>query len=164
MTEKVRAQDRSSHESISAKSLLIKSILILGLIYLFILSITLLGDAFKLFGKGFSDAILNATSNPMMGLLIGVLSTAVIQSSSTTTSTIVIMVASGALPFEAAIPMVMGANIGTTITCAIVSLGHFANSDEYRRAFAAASLHDFFNICSVLVLFPLQVSFNIRIC
>ena len=45
--------------------------------------------------------------------------------------------------------MVMGANIGTTITNTLVSIGHIGRSAEFRRAFAAATVHDFFNIIVV---------------
>lgn len=141
--------------------LIIKLSLLIILVYLFILSITLLGDSFKLFGKAFAEKIFHATSNPIIGLMIGVLSTAIIQSSSTTTSIIVGLVASGVLPFRASVPMVMGANIGTSVTNVLVSLGHISRKDEFRRAFGGSMLHDFFNICSVIVLLPLQTSFNL---
>ncbi len=136
------------------------------LVYLFILSITLLGASFKLFGEEFSRAIFQSTSNPIVGLMIGILSTAVIQSSSTTTSIIVGLVASGSatgmgLSFEAAIPMVMGANIGTSVTNTIVALGHISRGDEFKRAFAGSMLHDFFNVCAVIVIMPLQMAFDI---
>ena len=150
-----------SFYSLPRDSVFLKILLIIGLLYLFILSITLLGSSFKLFGKDFVQTIFGATSNPLVGLMIGILATAVLQSSSTTTSIIIGLVGSGVISFENAIPMVMGANIGTTITNTIVSLAHISRGDEYRRAFASSSLHDFFNICSVIVLFPLQVYFNI---
>ncbi len=139
----------------------LKILLLLFLVYLFILSIILLGEAFKLFGAGFARTIFQATSNPIVGLVIGVLATAVIQSSSTTTSIIVGMVASGVLPFDSAVPMVMGANIGTSVTNTLVSLGHISRGDEFKRALAGSMLHDFFNMCSVVVLLPLQIYFNI---
>ena len=143
-----------------------KIVLIFFLLYLFILSITLLGAAFKLFGADFAKAIFNTTSNPLVGLMIGILATAVIQSSSTTTSIIVGLVAAHTatgtgLTFETAIPMVMGANIGTSVTNTIVSLGHISRGDEYKRAFAGAMVHDLFNVCAVIALFPLQVYFNV---
>ena len=47
------------------------------------------------------------------------------------------------------IPIIMGANIGTSITSTIVSLGHIAHLSEYRKAIAAATVHDFFNIFTV---------------
>ena len=151
----------SSFYSLPRDSVFLKILLIFALLYLFILSITLLGSAFKLFGKDFAVAIFGATSNPLVGLMIGILATAIIQSSSTTTSIIVGLVGSGILSFENAIPMVMGANIGTTITNLIVSLAHISRTEEYKRAFTSSVLHDFFNFCSVLILFPLQIYFNI---
>lgn len=140
---------------------IIKFIILLSLVYLFILSIFLLGAAFKLFGKEFAESIFQATANPIVGLMIGILATAVIQSSSTTTSIIVGLVATGTLSFESSIAMVMGANIGTSVTNTIVSLGHISRGDEFKRAFAGAMCHDFFNVCSVIALLPLQVKFNL---
>jgi sodium-dependent phosphate cotransporter len=75
-----------------------------------------------------------------------------------TTSITVGFVASGVLTIENAVPIVMGANVGTTVTCAIVSMGHIGRREEFRRAFAAASVHDFFNLLSVVVLFPLELA------
>lgn len=134
---------------------------IVGLLYLFVLSITLLGCAFKLAGKEAAEAIFHSTSNPFVALVVGLLATAIIQSSSTTTSIIIGLVAGGAISFEGAIPMVMGANIGTTVTNLIVSLAHISRGDEFRRAFAGSVVHDFFNLCSVVVLLPLQTYFNV---
>ncbi|HKK20274.1 MAG TPA: Na/Pi symporter [candidate division Zixibacteria bacterium] len=145
----------------SRRELILKLTALAGLVYLFILSITLLGDAFKLFGKDFAETIFHATSNPVIGLMIGLITTSIIQSSSTTTSIIVGLVASGVLSFESSVPMVMGANIGTSVTNIIVSLGHINRGDEFKRAFCGSLLHDFFNICSVIVLLPLQIYFNI---
>ncbi len=139
----------------------VRLLITLALVYLFILAITLLGEAFKLAGKGVAESIFRATASPVAGLLIGLLTTSIIQSSSTTTSLIVGLVGSGVLPFEAAIPMVMGANIGTTITNIIVSIGHISRADEFRRAFSGSTVHDFFNLCSVAVLFPLQIQFDL---
>ena len=129
-------------------------------LYLFILSITLLGDAFKLFGKDFAETLLNTTSNPIVGLFIGILATSIIQSSSTTTSILVGMVAGGLISIEGAIPIVMGANIGTTITNTLVSLTHITRSREFSRAFSGAIVHDIFNLLSVAVFFPLQYFTN----
>jgi len=54
--------------------------------------------------------------------------------------------------------MIMGANIGTTITNTLVSMAHVAHRPEFRRAVATATLHDFFNICCVVILFPLELA------
>jgi len=163
----------SAHDqdSLSRRMVVLKLLTLFGLLYIFILSITLLGASFKLFGKDFAETIFQATSNPIVGLMIGLLTTSIIQSSSTTTSIIVGLVAASgsmagddgtiALTFEAAVPMVMGANIGTSVTNIIVSLGSISRGDDFKRAFAGSLLHDFFNVCSVIVLLPLQVYFNI---
>ena len=62
------------------------------------------------------------------------------------------------LSVERAIPVVMGANIGTSVTNTIVSLGHAKERNEFRRAFAGATVHDMFNFLSVLVLLPLELA------
>ncbi|MFQ6038387.1 MAG: Na/Pi symporter, partial [Candidatus Aminicenantales bacterium] len=82
-------------------------------------------------------------------------------SSSTTTSITVGFVAGGVLTLQGAIPIIMGANIGTTVTNTIVSIGHVTRRHEFRRAFAGATVHDFFNILAVLVLFPLEITTHV---
>jgi len=127
-------------------------------LYLFVFSLDLMGTSLKLFGKGFSHALIQSTSNPFTGLFIGILATSIIQSSSSTTSIVVGMVAAGALTIDSAIPIIMGANIGTSITNTIAALPQINRSNEFRRAFAAATVHDFFNFLTVIVLFPLQLT------
>ncbi len=131
---------------------------IIFLLYAFIVGIGAMGASFKLFGNDLSEQILTTTSSPFLGLFIGILATSLVQSSSTTTSIIVGMVAAGTISIEGAIPMVMGANVGTTITNILVSMGHMANRTEFKRAFAAATVHDFFNLLTLLILFPLQLA------
>ncbi|MBN2029065.1 Na/Pi symporter [bacterium] len=138
-----------------------KAFLLILSVYLFLLSINLLGHSFKLFGKGFAESMIRMTSNPFAGLLIGVVSTSLIQSSSTTTSIVVGLVAGDALSLYNAIPIIMGANIGTTITNTLVSMGHVSNRIEFQRAFSASIVHDFFNILAVLVLFPIELRFHL---
>ena len=144
----------------SRKSRIVEIIVLIATIYLFFLSIKLLGHSFKLFGKGFAEMLLNTTADPFAGLLIGVVATSLIQSSSTTTSLIVGLVAAGVLNLDGAIPMIMGANIGTTITNTLVSLAHVSRRIEFRRAFSAGIVHDLFNVCAVIVLFPIELLFH----
>jgi solute carrier family 34 (sodium-dependent phosphate cotransporter) len=120
-----------------------------------------MGASFKLFGKGLAEELLHTVSHPLAGLFITMAATALIQSSSTTTTIIVTLVAAGQLSLPMAIPMIMGANIGTTVTNIIVSLGHITRKVEFRRAFTAATMHDFFNILAVIVLFPIEMQFHI---
>ena len=115
----------------------------------------------KELGDDFAKTVLSTTSNSFVALFIGIISTAIFQSSSTTTSLIVGMVGGGALTLSGAIPMIMGANIGTTITNMLVSIGHINRNNEFRRAFAAATVHDFFNVIAVIILFPLEMVFGI---
>ncbi len=139
---------------------IIKIITIIVSVYLFLLSIKLLGHSFKLFGRDFAETMLTMTSNPFAGLIIGILATSVIQSSSTTTSIVVGMVAGGAISLGNAVPIVMGANIGTTITNTIVSMGHATRRVEFKRAFGAGVVHDIFNVLAVIVLFPIEFFFH----
>lgn len=140
---------------------LLKILLLIISLYLFILSIQLMCTSFKLMGKGFAETLIETTSHPIVGLLIGILTTSIIQSSSTTTSITVGFVAGGVITLQGAIPIIMGANIGTTITNTIVSIGHVTRRHEFQRAFAAATVHDFFNILAVIVLFPLEMTFHV---
>ena len=140
---------------------LLKIVLVLILLYIFLLGIKFTGTSFKLFGKDFAEQLLNLYSNPFCGLFTGILVTSIIQSSSTTTSLIVGLAGSGVLPVQAAIPMLMGANMGTTITNSLVSLTFVTRKEDFRRAFAAATVHDFFNILTIIILFPLEISFHI---
>jgi len=132
----------------------------------FFLSIQLLG-AFREFGSGYGeDLILQLADNPIIGLLIGILITSIAQSSSATTSLVVGLVAAGTLgsdPAEAlvrAVPIIMGANVGTTITNTLVSTAHIGVRSEYERAFSAAVVHDMFNIIAIFIFLPLQILTN----
>lgn len=146
----------AEEKSRSLQQNLLYFVLFLIFLYLFLVSIQLMGSAFKYFGRGFAETLLTTTSNPVNGLFIGLLSTALVQSSSTTTSIVVGLVAGGGIQMHSAIPIVMGANMGTTVTNTIVSLGHISRRDEFRKAFSASVVHDVFNVLAVLVLFPLQ--------
>ena len=64
------------------------------------------------------------------------------------------------VPVRQAIPIVMGANIGTSVTNTIVALGQAKERNEFRRAFGGATVHDMFNWLSVFILFPIEVIFH----
>ncbi|MGY8649280.1 MAG: Na/Pi symporter [Verrucomicrobiia bacterium] len=130
-------------------------------LYLFLIGIGGMGAAFKGEFKETAAKLLEATKSPIVGLFIGILATTIVQSSSSTTSLIVGLVAAGAVDVGGAIFMMMGANVGTTVTAKIVSLGHITRRAEFRRAFAASSVHDTFNFITVAVLLPLEYSFHI---
>ncbi|SIN91880.1 Na/Pi symporter [Halodesulfovibrio marinisediminis] len=127
-----------------------------ALVYCMLLAVGMIGAGFKTATAGQAKSLFAFASNPFLGLIIGTVCTALIQSSSTVTSIIVGLVAGG-LPVSLAIPMVMGANIGTTITNTIVSAGHMRCSTEFKRAFSAATVHDFFNLMAVAIFLPLEM-------
>ncbi|MCK4519786.1 MAG: Na/Pi symporter [Candidatus Omnitrophica bacterium] len=139
----------------------LKIILVLTAVYFFLVSIGLMGAAFKGFGKGFAENLIKTTSNPFVGLFIGILATSLVQSSSTTTSIVVGIVGSGALGMTNAIPIIMGANIGTTVTNTLVSMGHIGRREEFKRAITGGTVHDFFNIMCVCIMFPLELTFGV---
>jgi solute carrier family 34 (sodium-dependent phosphate cotransporter) len=142
------------------QSFLLRLVVVLGLLYLFLVGLDTLGLGMRLFGRGFAEALLARTANPFVGLFIGVLATSLVQSSSTTTSITVGMVAAGALTIEGAIPVIMGANIGTSVTNTLVALAHVSRREEFRRAFSGATIHDFFNWLTVAAVLPLELLFG----
>ena len=132
----------------------------LFLLYLFFTSIELMSSAFKMAGEGFAEQLINTVSDPVAGLILGFVATGIIQSSSTTTTIVVGLVASGALSIELAVPLIMGANIGTTTTNTLVSMGHVTRPVEFQRAFAASTVHDFFNVLAAITILPIEIVFH----
>ncbi|WP_318451603.1 Na/Pi symporter [Photobacterium leiognathi] len=130
------------------------------MLYLLLVAVSMVSSGFKWSVGEQAKTLFEFASHPVAGLMIGLIATALIQSSSTVTSIIVGLVAGG-LPVETAIPMVMGANIGTTLTNTLVSLGHARCKDEFRRAFASATVHDFFNLLAVAIFLPLEMMFGL---
>jgi len=123
--------------------------------YFFVVSLTFLSTSFRLLGGKniaslFTDNDLLA--NPIVGVMIGILVTVLVQSSATSTSIIVSLVSSGAADVRTAVPMIFGSNIGTSVTNTIVSMTQAADKERFRRAFAAATVHDMFNWLTVVTL------------
>jgi len=129
----------------------------LSALYIFLVGLGLLGDSFKCLGGRGAGNMFTAVDNPVAGLMVGVLATVLVQSSSTSTSIVVGLVGADAIPVRNAIPIIMGANIGTSITNTIVSLGQIGNRIELQRAFSGATVHDMFNFLSVAVLLPIEI-------
>lgn len=150
MYEEICMVEKKSH------NIFLNLLFFLSCLYVFFVSIELMSGAFKLFGKDFAKSLMVTTANPVVGLFIGVVATSLVQSSSSVTSILVGMVAGGTLSIGNAIPMVMGANIGTTVTNTIVSMGHIGRQNEFERALAGATVHDFFNLLCVAIFLPLE--------
>ena len=126
-------------------------------LYFFLLGLNLLGTAAKVIGGCTAGALFGDDTNPVAGVMVGILCTVLMQSSSSTTSIIVSLVGAGQVSVRSGIFMVMGANIGTSVTNTIVAMGHLGDGDELERAFAGATVHDMFNFLSVSVLFPIEL-------
>lgn len=142
----------------SGASAFFRPFLALLLLFLFLVGVQALSTGIKGLGSGVIDGLLATVQNPFMGLVTGILTTTLVQSSSVTTSLVVGLTASGVLPIQYAIPIVMGANIGTTVTNTVAALAQVGRRTEFRRAFAAATCHDFFNYLTVLALLPLELA------
>ncbi|HUX02833.1 MAG: Na/Pi symporter [Phycisphaerae bacterium] len=153
---------------------LLRVFLVLVFLYLFLGGMAMMGEGLKTLGKN-PDYDKHATEgpqsleyrpvvykvfkyaeNPLVGLFVGVLMTSIFQSSSFTTSFTVGLVVTTPLTLPQAIFIIMGANIGTSVTNAGVSFTHIRRREEFERAYGAAIVHDFFNTLSVLLLFPLE--------
>lgn len=146
--------------NISRFKIALVSVLLAVVIFIFLVSLSLISINAKGLGTDIIYQINSATSNPFIGLFIGLLATAILQSSSTTTSIIVALVASGTVSLTNAIPIVLGANVGTTITSFIVALSHITKRSEFRKATTTAASHSFFNIFTVIIILPIQYYTN----
>ena len=158
MSSKMVEPEGTAQSDLTAN--LLRAAAVVALLFVFLMGVRGLGDGFTLLGKDLLDSFFKATSNPFVGLMVGLLATTLMQSSSVTTSMIVALVAApeNPLPVMNAVPMIMGANIGTTVTNTIVALAHIGRPEEFRRAFAVATCHDFFNFIAVIVLLPLEIA------
>lgn len=143
------------------RSSLLSWIGIAALVYLLMVGVGVIGVGFDWISGGPKGAekLFAFATNPIVGVILGTLATALVQSSSTVTSVIVALVAGG-MPVEIAVPMVMGANMGTTITNTIVSLGNIRESKAFHRSFSAATVHDFFNLYAILIFLPIEIVFH----
>jgi len=126
-------------------------------LYFFLFSLELLGNSAKVLGGCSAGGLLSDKQNPVAALVIGELATALVQSSSTTTSIVVTLVGAGTVDVKNGIYLIMGANIGTSVTNTIIAMGQMGEGDQLERAFAGATVHDLFNLLSVAVLFPLEL-------
>lgn len=128
------------------------------MLYAFLAAIDVLGTGLAGLGEDFVGQLFRGIDNPLVGLFVGMLATVLVQSSSVTTSTIVSLVGVGVIGVPEAVPLIMGANIGTTVTSTLASLGSMRRPEEFRRAFTGATMHDVFNIVTVAVMLPLEVA------
>jgi len=147
--------------ALHSRGIILPVLLITGL-YGFVLSLTGFKDAwalaFSVEASGNSvQAILNASlSSPYTALLSGVVITSLIQSSSATIAIVVSTVGAGVIGIEDSVYIMMGANIGTTITNTIVGLAHSHQPDEFRRMTPAILVDDIYKVLNVSLFFVIE--------
>lgn len=149
-----------SSESLTAVQRVWRWVAVLGALYLLICAVNVMSRGFRLMGDDTAHQLFAFASNPVVGLAVGVLATVLIQSSSTTTAITVTAVGTGALYLHEAVPIIMGSNVGTTVTCTLVALGFVGEREEFRRALAASTIHDFFNLLALVIFFPIELIFR----
>eukprot|EP00928_Gymnodinium_smaydae_P068022 TRINITY_DN5106_c0_g3_i1.p1 TRINITY_DN5106_c0_g3~~TRINITY_DN5106_c0_g3_i1.p1 ORF type:complete len:614 (+),score=89.32 TRINITY_DN5106_c0_g3_i1:60-1901(+) len=125
-------------------------------LYMFLVGLSIMGGAFKILGGRGAGNMYTAVENPIVGLMTGVVSTVLVQSSSTSTSVAVTMVGADVITVKAGIPIIMGANIGTSVTNTIIAMGWTGDRIDRARAFSGATVHDMFNMLTVLTLLPIE--------
>jgi solute carrier family 34 (sodium-dependent phosphate cotransporter) len=131
-----------------------------GLIYLLICGVNILSRGFRDLSGDAAHTMFAFAGNPWVGLSVGILATVLAQSSTATTAIAITAVGSGALPIRGAIPIILGANVGTTVTCTLVALTFAGNRDQFRRALAASTIHDMYNLLALAIFFPLELIFH----
>ena len=141
-------------------SIIFRLALVIMFLYFFLVALAIMGDGFKAVGGKQSGELFTSINNPIAGLMVGVLATVLVQSSSTTTSVVVSATAAGVLDVQTGVPIIMGANIGTSVTNTIVSIGFANDHTNYERAFSGATVHDMFNFLGVVVWLPTDQIIN----
>ncbi|MDP8266820.1 MAG: Na/Pi cotransporter family protein [Candidatus Aceula meridiana] len=103
------------------------------------------------------DLFVTFSNNPLLGILVGVIFTVLLQSSSATIAIVQVLAFSGLISFPAAIPLILGDNIGTTITAQLAAIGGNTNAKR------AAMSHTIFNVVGVsYMLFFVYTGWYVR--
>ncbi|WP_157491079.1 Na/Pi symporter [Flammeovirga sp. SJP92] len=145
-------------ENVDYRVIAKKTIFVICAFYLMFISFGTMKFAFTLLGTGLAEELVAVEHNPFIYFFIGLLGAAVFQSSSAVTAIVVGAVGLGKLSLDDAVFIVMGANIGTTVTSTIVALSYIDDKSIFMRALSGAALHDFFNIFAALIFLPLELS------
>jgi len=159
------AEAEASEEPKESKLLIISRLFFaIFWIYVFIFSIGLMSDSFQVLGGSFLNKMLDQVQDhlniPYCGLCLGLLLTALCQSSSTSTAIFITLVAADLFTVSQGIYCIMGANVGTSITSTLVAFGNIATPTEFRNSMACAALPAMFNWLTVLALLPLEMNFS----
>lgn len=157
---KDKVNDALKNPIIYTFSVIFRLGMVVMFLFFFLVALAIMGDGFKAVGGKESGSLFTSINNPIAGLMVGILATVLVQSSSTTTSVVVSATAAGVLGVQQGVPIIMGANIGTSVTNTIVSLGFVNDHENYERAFSGATVHDMFNFLGVVIFLPLDIIVN----
>jgi sodium-dependent phosphate cotransporter len=141
----------------------LKLFAIFSTLYFFMWSSSLLSQAFNLASYHYAGHFIRTSGflqNPLIGLMVGVITTVVFQSSGAVTSVLVTIVGSGVLNVRQSIPIIMGANLGTSVTNTVVSLIVYRKKQNFEIAMTAGIVHDMYNMMSVVFMLPLELLFH----
>lgn len=128
-------------------------------IYLFVSSIVFIKESVVLMGKDTVREFLGSINDAITGVLAGWIGTALIQSSGAFDSIIVTFVSVGAMSISVSVAIIMGAEVGTTITTQIVSVFGYINDERKRfeMSFLVAMIHYWYNVCTLLLFFFIEM-------
>lgn len=126
---------------------------LLGGLSLFIFGMTILGDGLKAISGGRLEVLLRRfTSTKIKGVLLGAGVTSLIQSSSATTVMVVALVNAGVMKLTQAVTVIMGANIGTTITAWVLSLSGLSGDSFFVQIFKPANFTPILALIGIILL------------
>ena len=153
--------DHVDSNGLSRWEIWLRSLLFLLLIYLFLCAVKMFGASTDLLRNEYKssvDALFSGMQNPFVGLCIGIFATAVMNSSSATTSLVVALVAMNVIPIENAVAVVIGANIGASITSMVVSMGNITNKRAFVLGYGVPFIQDWYSIITATVCLSLEFS------
>lgn len=142
----------------------LKLLVIFSTLYFFMWSSSILSQAFNLTSYHYTGHFIRTSGflqNPLIGLMVGIITTVVFQSSGAVTSVLVTIVGSGVLSVRQSIPIIMGANLGTSVTNTVVSLIVYRKKQNFEIAITAGIVHDMYNMMSVVFMLPLELATNV---
>ena len=159
--------DHVDSNGLSRWEIWLRSLLFLFLIYLFLCAVKMFGESTVLLRNEYKtsvDALFSGMQNPFVGLCVGIFATALMNSSSATTSLVVALVAMNVIPIEHAVAVVIGANIGASITSMVVSMGNITNKKAFTLGFGVPLIQDWYSIITATVCLSLEFSCHFMSC
>lgn len=131
-------------------------------IYFFISSIVLIKESIGSISQESLRLLVELIDDTTTGVLVGWFGTALIQSSGAFDSIAVTLVSARVLPMTVGVAIIIGAELGTTITTQLVSiLGYLSREKEvFRLSFMVAMIHYWYNLATVLIFLPIEVFFG----